>query len=343
MSLPDPNAAAPATDQPAEVIATTDEIEKKRIELKSMLSGCIASGKLQVMKAQEGLDSISGTERDQQAEREQRDAMATGIMKMISELDKGVVHPEDVEKFVTPNSHTTPPQYEVLVVSSGGATSGFLSKITESSWSCALRAVSVGLFGSEAGYAAMCFVLSQALLDGLTLLDEETEVEKSLLSMIREELSIADSESDVEAVNRFWKAIEAGEVQVGAGELWLLSKKLGCKISLMYGNIVDGRAEAELAETLSPDPSGTVAVSEHVHVYLVHWRKIDQHHFDTFTVNGLWKRSARSSFSRLLASNPNTIGESQSLPIAAAPIAKAPPPPPTSLALAGASAAVAPL
>ena len=46
MSLPDPNAAAPATDQPAEVIATTDEIEKKRIELKSMLSGCIASGKL---------------------------------------------------------------------------------------------------------------------------------------------------------------------------------------------------------------------------------------------------------------------------------------------------------
>ena len=96
MSLPDPNAAAPATDQPAEVIATTDEIEKKRIELKSMLSGCIASGKLQVMKAQEGLDSISGTERDQQAEREQRDAMATGIMKMISELDKGVVHPEDL-------------------------------------------------------------------------------------------------------------------------------------------------------------------------------------------------------------------------------------------------------
>ena len=96
MSLPDPNAAAPAP-QPAEVIATTDEIEKKRIELKSMLSGCIASGKLQVMKAQEGLDSISGIARDQQAEREQRDAMATGIMKMISELDKGVVHPEDCQ------------------------------------------------------------------------------------------------------------------------------------------------------------------------------------------------------------------------------------------------------
>ena len=47
MSLLDPNAAAPATDQPAEVIATTDEIEKKRIELKSMLSACVASGKLQ--------------------------------------------------------------------------------------------------------------------------------------------------------------------------------------------------------------------------------------------------------------------------------------------------------
>ena len=49
MSLPDPNAAAPAP-QPAEVIATTDEIEKKRIELKSMLSGCIASGKLQISR-----------------------------------------------------------------------------------------------------------------------------------------------------------------------------------------------------------------------------------------------------------------------------------------------------
>ena len=45
----DPNAAAPAP-QPAEVIATTDEIEKKRIELKSMLSGCIASGKLHIRK-----------------------------------------------------------------------------------------------------------------------------------------------------------------------------------------------------------------------------------------------------------------------------------------------------
>ena len=50
MSLLDPNAAAPATDQPAGDIATTDEIEKKRIELKSMLSGCIASGKLQYSK-----------------------------------------------------------------------------------------------------------------------------------------------------------------------------------------------------------------------------------------------------------------------------------------------------
>ena len=47
MSLTDPNAAAPATDQLAGVIATTDEIEKKRIELKSMLSACVASGKLQ--------------------------------------------------------------------------------------------------------------------------------------------------------------------------------------------------------------------------------------------------------------------------------------------------------
>ena len=347
MSLTDPNAAAPATDQPAGDIAMTEEIEKKRIELKSMLSACVASGKLQVMKAQEGLESISGTPRNDALEREQREAMATGIMSLITDLDKGIVHPDDVEKFVTPISYTTPSQYEVLVVSSGGATSGFLSKITESSWSCALRAVSVGLFGAEAGYAAMCFVLSQALLDGLTLPDEDTGLEKSLLSMIREELNIEDSETDVEAVNRFWKAIEVGEVQVGVGELWLLSKKLGCKISLMYGNIVDGRAEAELVETLSPTPPGTVDGSEYVHVHLVHWRKVDQHHFDTFTVSGLWKRSARSSFSRRLASNPNMIGESQSLPIAAAPIAKAPPPPPMPLALSGvpavASAAQAPL
>ena len=46
MSLTDPNAAAPANDQPAGVLAMTDEIEKKRIELKSMLSACVASGKL---------------------------------------------------------------------------------------------------------------------------------------------------------------------------------------------------------------------------------------------------------------------------------------------------------
>ena len=85
MSLLDPNAAAPAINQPAEEIATTDEIEKKRIELKSMLSGCIASGKLQVMKAQEGLESISGTPRNEALEREQREAMATGIMSLITD------------------------------------------------------------------------------------------------------------------------------------------------------------------------------------------------------------------------------------------------------------------
>ena len=335
MSLTDPNAAAPATDQPAGDIAMTEEIEKKRIELKSMLSACVASGKLQVMKAQEGLESISGTPRNEALEREQREAMATGIMSLITDLDKGIVHPDDVEKFVTPISHTTPSQYEVLVVSSGGATSGFLSKITESSWSCALRALSVGLFGAESGYVAMCFVLSQALLDGLTLPDEDSGVEKSLLSMIREELNIADSETDVDAVNRFWRAVEAGEVQVGAGELWLLSKKLGFTISLMYGNIVDGRAEAELAETFSPTPPGAVEGSEYVHVYLVHWKKVDCDHFDCFTVGGLWKRSARSSFGRKLAANPNVIRESQSLPVAAAPMAKAPPPPSASLALQG--------
>ena len=55
MSLTDPNAAAPATDQPAGVIATTDEIEKKRIELKSMLSTCIVSGKLQNVRNREKL------------------------------------------------------------------------------------------------------------------------------------------------------------------------------------------------------------------------------------------------------------------------------------------------
>ena len=59
MSLPDPNAAAPATDQPAEVIATTDEIEKKRIELKSMLSGCVASGKLHYRRNSDKISSKS--------------------------------------------------------------------------------------------------------------------------------------------------------------------------------------------------------------------------------------------------------------------------------------------
>ena len=47
MSLPDPNAAAPATEQPAGVVASTDEIEKKRIELKSMLTTCFVSSTLQ--------------------------------------------------------------------------------------------------------------------------------------------------------------------------------------------------------------------------------------------------------------------------------------------------------
>ena len=42
MSHSDPNAAAPAP-QPAEVIATTDEIEKKRIELKNKLGHLLVS------------------------------------------------------------------------------------------------------------------------------------------------------------------------------------------------------------------------------------------------------------------------------------------------------------
>ena len=128
MSLPDPNAAAPATEQPAGVVTSTDEIEKKRIELKSMLTTCFVSSTLQVMKAQEGLESISGIPRNEALEREKREAMATALMTLITDLPQDVVFPSDVEN---PAVIAGPPaQYEALVVSSGGATSGFISKVT---------------------------------------------------------------------------------------------------------------------------------------------------------------------------------------------------------------------
>ena len=54
MSLPDPNATAPdpATAQLAGV-TSTDEIEKKRIELKSMLTTCFVSSTLQNVEKSE--------------------------------------------------------------------------------------------------------------------------------------------------------------------------------------------------------------------------------------------------------------------------------------------------
>ena len=47
MSLPDPNATAP-DPAIAQLAGATDEIEKKRIELKSMLTTCFASSMLQI-------------------------------------------------------------------------------------------------------------------------------------------------------------------------------------------------------------------------------------------------------------------------------------------------------
>ena len=46
MSLPDPNATAP-DPATAQLAGATDVIEKKRIELKSMLSTCFAASELQ--------------------------------------------------------------------------------------------------------------------------------------------------------------------------------------------------------------------------------------------------------------------------------------------------------
>ena len=46
MSLPDPNATAPESAD-AQLAGATDEIEKKRIELKSMLSTSFVASELQ--------------------------------------------------------------------------------------------------------------------------------------------------------------------------------------------------------------------------------------------------------------------------------------------------------
>ena len=331
MSLPDPNATAP-DPATAQLAGATDEIEKKRIELKSMLSTSFVASELQVMMAMKGSEAL-GKVRDETKDQEKRSAMATALMTLITDLPHGVVHPSDVENPVF-GAQSPPPQYEALMVSADGATSGFVSKVSDDSWSCALRALSVGLFGTESGYVGLAYALSRALLDGMVLPDEESGEEKSLLGMIREELRIPDEKSDMEAVNRFWEAVEADEVRIGVGEIWLLVKLLNFNTILCYGAIVDGRAEVEMAEELSPSMPH-VDCSENVHVYLVHWKRVDRHHFDCFTVGGLWKRSARSSFGRTLAANPNVIRGSQLPPIAAAPIAKAPPPPPASLALQG--------
>ena len=49
---------------------------------------------------------------------------------------------------------------------------------------------------------ALSYALTQALLDGMELQDEDTGEMKSLLGMIRAELRIAADETDVMAVNR---------------------------------------------------------------------------------------------------------------------------------------------
>ena len=113
MSLSDPNAAAPdpATAQLAGV-TSTDEIEKKRIELKSMLTTCFASSMLQVMIAQKGMESLDGVQRTESVEKEKRDQMATALMTLITDLRPDVVFPSDVEN---PAVIAGPPaQYEAL-------------------------------------------------------------------------------------------------------------------------------------------------------------------------------------------------------------------------------------
>ena len=95
MSLPDPNATAP-DPATAQLAGATDEVEKKRIELKSMLSTSFVASESQVMMAMKGSEAL-GKVRDETKDQEKRSAMATALMTLITDLPHGVVHPSDVE------------------------------------------------------------------------------------------------------------------------------------------------------------------------------------------------------------------------------------------------------
>ena len=57
MSLPEPNAAAPDSAT-AQLAGATDEIEKKRIELKSILTTSFVASESQVMMAMRGSEAL---------------------------------------------------------------------------------------------------------------------------------------------------------------------------------------------------------------------------------------------------------------------------------------------
>ena len=150
------------------------------------------------------------------------------------------------------DSNNKIPQYEGTLMSAGGAVSGFVRKITETSWSCTLRALSTGLLGSGKAYPLLAAALSQAvLLDGTALMDAESGVERKLIEMVREDLHLAQDVDDTEIVSTFWKAVEQGEMQLNVGEIWALVKKLGFVANLCHGAIQDGKIEIDLAGTLS--------------------------------------------------------------------------------------------
>ena len=96
-----------------------------------------------------------------------RVATATKVFESITADETlGLGVPQDM---LTYEADRRTPQHSASCITDGESTPVFLSRVATSSWSCGLRALALGLLGSESHYGALGFPASKCILDWVTV------------------------------------------------------------------------------------------------------------------------------------------------------------------------------
>ena len=199
-----------------------------------------------------------------------------------------------------PNSSSQtvlPDQLPAQYQDDDGALAGFVSRIGDD-W-CTLKAMSVGIWGSEAYVGALFHFMVATMCDAnSTCVTPGGGSLCNVIEALREEMSIHGLQDDL--LQDAEKCVTAYLLEYpihGALEIAILSQALACTSVILNAQNVDGNyIQVNMGGSLGVNPeSGDSKFS----IWLCHWYYGDDDpgHFDVFTVSGMFpRRSIRSAF-----------------------------------------------